>query len=82
MQQLILYTRLGCHLCEDMEEALAALGAFYEFSLKRVDIDREPTLRAQYHTQVPVLTHVNGEEICRYFLEEEVLLKYLKPPLK
>ncbi|GBF04229.1 glutaredoxin [Deinococcus aerius] len=57
---LTLYTRSGCHLCEQAEEGLRAL----EYRYEAVDVDGDPALKAQYGDDVPVLT-----------LGERVLLK-------
>ncbi len=47
----LLYVRLGCHLCADAAALLAAANV----PAQRVNIDRDPALRAQYDTLVPVL---------------------------
>ncbi|EHM55243.1 glutaredoxin-like protein [Cardiobacterium valvarum F0432] len=47
----LLYIRLGCHLCADAAALLAAA----DVPAQRVNIDRDPALRAQYDTLVPVL---------------------------
>jgi glutaredoxin len=54
-RDVTMYTREGCHLCEEAKAAmlpiLQALGA----SLQEVDIDDDPTLRARYTNDVPVI---------------------------
>ena len=68
LPRLTLYTRAGCHLCEDMQSALEELFGPGSFALDRVDIDADPALRARYDTEVPVL--LDGElELCRHFLD-------------
>ncbi|WP_019584903.1 glutaredoxin family protein [Deinococcus apachensis] len=57
---LTLYTRAGCHLCEQAEEGLRALDYRYE----AVDVDGDLALKARYGDDVPVLA-----------LGERVLLK-------
>jgi glutaredoxin len=52
-----LYSRVGCHLCEDAEAALDALSWTYE----RVDISGNPGLERLYGHDVPVL--VRGEQV-------------------
>jgi glutaredoxin len=49
--QVVLYTREGCHLCED------ALGVLKEHGLRPtiVDIDADPRLRTRFDTCVPVV---------------------------
>ncbi|GAA5514403.1 hypothetical protein Dcar01_03158 [Deinococcus carri] len=51
MPTLTLYTRVGCHLCEQAEAALRALDYRYE----ALDVDRDPALRDRYGDDVPVL---------------------------
>jgi glutaredoxin len=76
-QQLTVYTRRGCHLCDDMMQALERLRPELGFQLLEVDIDTDPGLRRRYDTRVPVLAA--GEvEICDYFLEEVRLRAHLK----
>lgn len=65
---LTLYWRDGCHLCEDMEQTLAELVEASAYQLNRVDIDRNEALLRQYNEHVPVLC-LNGEELCRHFLD-------------
>lgn len=57
---LTLYTRAGCHLCEQAEAGLQALAYRYE----PVDVSGNPELEARYGHDVPVLA-----------LGERVLLK-------
>ncbi len=49
---LVLYSRSGCHLCENAEANLAALGQAFE----RLDISGNPELERLYGWDVPVLT--------------------------
>lgn len=48
-----LYTRAGCHLCEQVEAQLARLAP--AAALERRDIDRDPRLRERYGLTVPVV---------------------------
>jgi len=73
---LTLFWRDGCHLCEDMEQTLAELIDASRYRLKRVDIDRNESLRQRYNEDVPVLC-LNGEELCRHFLDLSAVEKAL-----
>lgn len=57
---IIVYTRRGCHLCEDAERLLQAEQRRYHFELALVNIDTDPLLASQYGDAVPVVT-VNGK---------------------
>ena len=70
--RLTVFVRRGCHLCTDMVQALERLRPELGFEYAQVDIDRNPDLRRQYDTRVPVLA-AGDTEICYYFLEEQRL---------
>lgn len=77
MASLILYTRHGCHLCEDFEQELRRLQAETPFKVEIRDVDARPEWRAAYNDLVPLL--LGGDtEICRYFLDPERLRRYLE----
>ena len=73
---LTLLSRSYCHLCQEMEVALAPLAEEFGASVTVLDLDSEPQLEARYDELVPVLLH--GEsEICHYFLDEAKTREYL-----
>ena len=73
--RLTVYSREGCHLCEQMIEALRDACAAHPFDV--VDVDSDATLAARYGTSVPVLV-ADGREICRYHLDLEALRRLLR----
>ena len=74
--ELTLMSRGYCHLCHDMELALAPLAAEYGATVTVLDVDSDPQLEARYDELVPVLLH--GEtELCHYFLDEAKTREYL-----
>ena len=73
--QLTLYSRRGCHLCDDMQQSLKPYSSEMGFNVNVVDIDADPALIEQFARKVPVLKH--GEhEICHYFLDLKALQMY------
>ncbi|MGD2129499.1 MAG: glutaredoxin family protein [Lysobacterales bacterium] len=52
-RSLVLYTRPGCHLCEQAAALLEREGVLFE----EVDIETEPELERLYGLRVPVLKH-------------------------
>ena len=74
--ELTLLSRRFCHLCHDMEAALAPLAAEFGVAVTVVDVDGDPLLKAQYDELVPVLLH-GGNELCHYFLDEPKTREYL-----
>jgi len=54
------YSRHGCHLCEDAVNILEGLRPELDFELEIIYIDGNPALEKLYGEQVPV-THIGGE---------------------
>lgn len=73
---LILYTRRGCHLCEDFEQELRRVQQERPFDCEVRDVDAQPVWRAAYHAQVPLLL-ADEREISRYFLDVQALRAWL-----
>ena len=74
--ELTLLSRSYCHLCHDMEVALAPLAAEFEAVVSVIDVDADPALEAKYDELVPVLLH--GEiNICHYYLDVPKVREYL-----
>ncbi len=57
MVRLRLVTRSGCHLCQEAEAALEALGADFD----RDDVDEDAELARLYDFRVPVL--LDGDRV-------------------
>lgn len=53
--ELTLYTRAGCHLCEEMKAALRPLVREFGARLAEVDVDQSEELQSLYGNDVPVL---------------------------
>src|SRR5271155_3619504 len=54
-RDITLYTREGCHLCDDAKAAIAPLLSALGARLREVDIDADPKLRDRYTDDVPVI---------------------------
>jgi glutaredoxin len=67
-----LYTRAGCHLCEEAERVLRQEQAASPFRLELVDIDRDPELARRYGVRVPVLA-LDGEDLFDYEVPVDLL---------
>jgi glutaredoxin len=70
--QALVYTRDGCHLCEDAIALLRRHG----LSPKTVDIDADPELRERYNVCVPVVV-IDGRERFRGRVDERLLRRLL-----
>ena len=74
--ELTLLGRSYCHLCHDMEVALATLAEDFGALVKVIDIDSDPLLQSKYDELVPVLLH-EDTEICHYLLDVPKTREYL-----
>jgi glutaredoxin len=54
------YSRHGCHLCEDAVNILEGLKVELDFEIEIIYIDGNPELEKLYGEQVPV-TQIDGE---------------------
>ena len=53
--EVTLYTRKGCHLCDEAKSQMAPLLREFGARLREVDIDADESLRALYDVDVPVI---------------------------
>jgi glutaredoxin len=60
MAMVTVYSRHGCHLCEDAVNILERLQEELNFEIEIIYIDGNPELEKLYGEQVPV-THIGGE---------------------
>jgi len=58
--EVLVYSRSGCHLCEQAHATLEGLKAQAQFELSVALIDGDPELEHQYGEQVPVIL-INGK---------------------
>ena len=74
--QAVLYTRLGCDLCEEMKEVISGSGCAGLYTLEEVDIESEAELFASYQFEIPVL-FINGVEAFRHRLRADEFKAYV-----
>ena len=74
MKTVTLYSRPGCHLCDDARDALERVHAQAPFTLVEVDIESDDALHARYLERLPVIA-LDGEELFDYFVDETALVR-------
>jgi glutaredoxin len=72
MPEVVLYTRAGCHLCDDAKHVLRSEGVPFS----EVDIDGDPQLRALYNEEVPVV-FIAGRKAFKYRVDRRELRRKL-----
>jgi hypothetical protein len=78
-RELLLYSRPGCHLCEEAGEALLGLCRGYDVRLRLVDVDDDPRWQAAYGLRIPVVT-CGGQEITAWPLDTDAVRAWLNQP--
>ena len=76
MIALTIYSRPGCHLCEEMKAVVDTVARSIPLSLEEVDISTDPALEARYGLEIPVLV-VDGRKAAKYRIGESELRKLL-----
>jgi glutaredoxin len=59
MTTITIYSRQGCHLCDDAQITLESLREELNFEIEVIDIDQDAELIKLYSDQVPVI-HIDG----------------------
>ncbi|MEM7432805.1 MAG: glutaredoxin family protein [Pseudomonadota bacterium] len=72
---LRVYSRQGCHLCEQFIEELLPL-VRGRADIEVCDIDTRDDWKAAFNVEIPVLEY-DGEAICQYHLDRAALADLL-----
>ncbi|MEY4024003.1 MAG: hypothetical protein RLZ23_964 [Actinomycetota bacterium] len=64
------YSRHGCHLCEDAVKTLESMREELAFEIEIIYIDGSAELEKLYGNEVPVI-HINGEHHDFYKVDPE-----------
>lgn len=77
MAHVTVYSKPGCHLCEEAVRLLQRVQKQHPFELEEVNIQADPALLAEYGEQIPVVT-LNGTFLFEYAVDEARLRQLLK----
>jgi thiol-disulfide isomerase/thioredoxin len=78
MIALTIYSKPGCHLCDDMKAVVARVvrASALPITIEEIDITTDPDLEARYGTEIPVLV-VDGRKAAKYRISEQNLMRLL-----
>ena len=76
MTTVTLYSRPGCHLCDDARAALERVRTRAPFRIDEIDITQDDWLHARYLERIPVVA-LDGEELFDFFVDEDSLERVL-----
>jgi len=62
---VIIYSRPGCHLCDDAKKAIESAACAEQFTLEVIDIESDNELLTKYQYDIPVIA-INGIDTFRH----------------
>ena len=68
---VVIYSRPGCHLCDEAKAAILSAGCSDQFTLEEVNIESDEELLRKYKYDIPVIA-INGVESFMHRVEPEV----------
>jgi glutaredoxin len=74
--KVTVYTRRGCHLCDEAKHVVESVRRRAAFDYEEFDIDSDPQLRQLYNEEVPVIA-IDGKKAFKYRVTPAELLKKL-----
>ncbi len=80
---LTLYSRPGCHLCDEMKAVVQRVTRTIAMpiAIHEVDISTDPDLESRYGLEIPVLL-VGERKVAKYRVAEEELRRILQDRAK
>jgi len=75
------YSRAGCHLCDDMKEVVDRVARTLPLEVEVIDVSSDPALEARYGLEVPVLA-VGGQKAAKYRVSEEDLRRMIRARMR
>lgn len=75
MPALTVYSRQGCHLCEQLIEELLPL-VRDQLDIEVIDVDSRDDWRRKYDSRVPVI-EFDGQLVCEYSLDRDAIMQII-----
>ena len=76
MIPVTIYSRPGCHLCDDMKAIVQRVASTIPLALEEIDISTDSELEQLYGLEIPVL-FVAGKKVAKYRVSESDLRRIL-----
>ena len=74
MMKVVIYSRPGCHLCDEAKAAIQEADCPSQFTLEEVNIESDPGLLQRYRYDIPVIT-IDGVEAFRHRVDSAEFAK-------
>lgn len=76
-REVTLYTRPGCHLCDEAKAAMMPMLREFGATLREVNIDEDAVLRERYGWDVPVI-FLGARKVAKHRVNPEQFRRRLK----
>lgn len=77
--RLTLYSRPGCHLCDEMKAVIDRVSVHIPLTVDLIDISTSAELEGLYGLEIPVLL-IDGRKVAKYRITEPALVRALSAP--
>jgi hypothetical protein len=77
VRKLTLYSKAGCHLCDEMKHVIETVSTRVPISLEVIEITTDPELEDRYGLEIPVLL-IDGKKAAKYRITQEDLERRLR----
>ncbi len=79
--EVVIYSKPGCHLCDEVKEKLGKLRESHPFELREINILEDPEANEKFKKEIPVI-FINGRKAFKYHLDEKEFVRRLQILLK
>ena len=78
MRHVVLYSRPGCHLCDEARAVVLAERERTDFAFEEVNVETDDALELEYGIRIPVVL-IDGEEAFEVSVDPRALARALTP---
>ena len=75
--RVIVYSRPGCHLCDEAKTAIENSNCADRYTLEEVNIESDDELLKKYKYDIPVVT-IDGEEAFRHRVDPQEFIRVIR----
>jgi glutaredoxin len=74
---VIIYSRPGCHLCDEAKAAIMGAGCSDHFTIQEVNIESDEELLRKYKYDIPVIA-INGVETFMHRVDPKEFIRVIR----
>src|SRR5262249_6239833 len=76
MIRVEIYSKPGCHLCDEAKAVLERVRRSVPFDLTEINIEASPAHYEQFKEEIPVV-FINGRKAFKFHVDEKALRRHL-----